>query len=1077
MKIDPRAGLPAAASDLVDVPKLIAAYYQERPDPAIPDQRVVFGTSGHRGSSFTKTFNEWHILAITQAICLHRKRNNIDGPLFLGIDTHGLSRPAVDTALEVLAANGVDVMLAGREEYTPTPVVSHAILTYNRGRTAGLADGIVITPSHNPPDTGGFKYNPPHGGPAEEEITAWIEVCGAAIRHGSNLQDLRGKLQRRTTSETHRGRSARRRQRGICIRRPRTRGPATPGDNVSDPQSSKSVSKISAPQDASPLGIDALRELALNLYWSWNHGSDKLWEALDNYLWETTQNPWVILQTVSHDKVKTLLATPDFQELLSTLISHKRKFFKADAWFQKTHPGAPLTAIAYFSMEFMLTEALPIYSGGLGNVAGDQMKAASDLGVPVVGVGLLWGQGYFRQDFDSAGNQRAFYPVNDPGQLPIQPVRRANGEWLRIEIHLTGARIWLRCWQVLVGRTTLYLLDANDFANTAAQRGITSELYGGDAEMRLKQEIVLGIGGWRLLREIGLNPEVCHLNEGHAAFAVLERARYYMADHHVSFELALTITRAGNMFTTHTAVPAGFDRFAPDLCWKHLEHYAKDELAIPMESLLALGRQNPGDAAEPLNMAYLALRGSGQVNGVSKLHGEVSRQIFQPLFNRWPRLEIPIGSVTNGIHVPTWDSVGADSLWTKACGADRWRGDRPLADDVRRLTDTALWQMRTAARKAMLAEVRERYTRQLSAEGKSQQSVPDIFRDGTLTVGFARRFATYKRPDLLLHDPDRLIRLLTNSQHPVQLILAGKAHPEDMPGQALIRQWNDFVQRPEVRGHVVFLSDYDMQMAQELVQGMDLWINTPRRPWEACGTSGMKVLCNGGLNISELDGWWAEAYTPKVGWAIGDGKEHGEDAAWDAYEVEALYALLEQQVVPDFYDLDEQGLPAKWLERVRESMATLTPAFSASRAIREYTNDRYLPAATGYQARSANDGRLGSDVKHWQQSVAGGWATLRLGKVTVDTQKGQHRFQISVEHGSLHPDQFTVEIYAEPAAGIGAKAETLSASSSSSESPGTVVYSVCCSATRPSGDYTARIVPSHKNASVPLEADQILWQR
>jgi starch phosphorylase len=846
---------------------------------------------------------------------------------------------------------------------------------------------------------------------------------------------------------------------------------------VSTAKSTKPRKDVPALTPAQTLGIEALKELALNLHWSWNHAADKLWEALDSYLWQTTQNPWIILQTVSHDKVKALLATNDFQKLLSSLLEHKRKFFSADAWFQKTHPGAALTSIAYFSMEFMLTEGLPIYSGGLGNVAGDQMKAASDLGVPVIGVGLLWGQGYFRQDFDSDGNQRALYPVNDPGQLPIQPVRRGNGEWLRIQVHLTGARIWLRCWQVLIGRTKLYLLDANDFANTAAHRGITSELYGGDAEMRLKQEIVLGIGGWRLLRELGLNPEVCHLNEGHAAFAVLERARYYMADHHVSFELALTITRAGNMFTTHTAVPAGFDRFAPELCRKHLEHYAKDELAIPMESLLALGRQNPEDASEPLNMAYLALHGSGQVSGVSKLHGEVSRQIFQPLFPRWPQAEVPVGFVTNGIHVPTWDSAEADELWTKVCGEDRWRGERPLSDDVRRLSDSELWGMRTAARKAMLTYVRDRYARQLSAEGSSHLGVAELFKGDVCTVGFARRFATYKRPDLLLHDPERLIRLLTNSQHPVQLILAGKAHPEDLPGQALIRQWNDFIRRPDVRGHVIFLSDYDMQMAQELVQGMDLWINTPRRPWEACGTSGMKVLSNGGLNISELDGWWAEAYTSKVGWAIGDGKEHGEDVAWDTSEVETLYTLLEQQVVPEFYDRDAQGLPSKWLERVRESMATLTPQFSASRAIREYTNDHYLPAAAGYEARAANDGRLGVELLQWQSSIAKQWNTLGFGRVTAETKNGQHQFQIEVVPGGLESDQFRVELYAGPIGENGGKPEILAACHSSREPSGTIVYSVCCPAKRPATDYTARLVPSHSGASVPLEVGQILWQQ
>jgi starch phosphorylase len=830
-------------------------------------------------------------------------------------------------------------------------------------------------------------------------------------------------------------------------------------------------------QPANSLGVDALKELALNLHWSWNHAADELWEALDSDLWQTTQNPWVILRTVSHDKINALMATPTFQGRLSRLLACAREQFSADAWFQKEHRGAALSAVAYFSMEFMLTEALPIYSGGLGNVAGDQMKAASDLGVPVVGVGLLWGQGYFRQDFDADGRQRALYPVNDPGQLPIQPVRRPDGGWLRLQIQLPGAKIWLRCWQVNVGRNKLYLLDANDFANTAAHRGITSELYGGDAEMRLKQEIVLGIGGWRLLRELGLHPEVCHLNEGHAAFAVLERARCYMEDHRVPFEVAFTIVRAGNMFTTHTAVPAGFDRFDPELVRKYLAHYAKDELAIPMEGLLAYGRQNAADASEPFNMAYLALRGSGGVNGVSKLHGVVSRQIFQPLFPRWPQEEVPIGSVTNGIHVPTWDSTEADALWTKACGADRWRGDRPVADAIRELSDAELWGMRGEARKTMLGRVRERYARQISAEGCTPLNVAGVFKEDVLTAGFARRFATYKRPDLLLHDPDRLVRLLTDAKRPLQLVIAGKAHPEDMPGQALIKQWNDFIRRPEVRGRVVFLSDYDMQMAQELVQGMDLWINTPRRPWEACGTSGMKVLANGGLNISELDGWWAEAYVPEVGWAIGDGKEHGEDPAWDAAEVEQLYTLLEQQIVPEFYDRDAQGLPSRWLKRIRESMARLTPEFSASRAIREYTNDHYLPATAAYQERAAADGKLGADLVQWQRSLAEQWKTLRFGKVSSETEDGQHRFQVEVVPGGLHADQIRVELYAAPTKAAGPGAEIIPACGSSAGPSGTLLYSVCCAAKRPASDYTARVVPSHWGALVPLEASQILWQQ
>jgi glycogen phosphorylase len=535
-------------------------------------------------------------------------------------------------------------------------------------------------------------------------------------------------------------------------------------------------------------GMDALTELALNLHWSWNHAADELWKRLDTDLWEATQNPWVILQTVSRDTVKAALAETGFRQRLDELLQQNRQSYRADAWFRTKHPDSALTLAAYFSMEFMLSEALPIYSGGLGNVAGDQMKTASDLGVPVVGVGLLYGQGYFRQDFDSEGRQRALYPVNDPGQLPIRPLRRPNGEWLRLQIQLPESKIWIRGWEVSAGRTKLYLLDSNDFANSAAHRGITSELYGGDPEMRLKQEIVLGIGGWRLLRALGLQPEVCHLNEGHAAFATLERARFYMEDHQKPFDLAMNVTRAGNIFTTHTAVAAGFDRFNPELIRKYLSHYAQDELAIPMKDLLAMGRQNRDDDSKAFNMAWPAVRSSCRINGVSKLHGQVSRHIFQALFPRWPEADVPIASVTNGIHVPTWDSAAADALWTSACGKKRWRGDRAVEDDIRRLSDEQLWEMRSAGRKTFVDRIRMRYAHQLASEGRQPSEADAAFDEKTLTLGFARRFATYKRPNLPLHDPERLIRLLSNPQRPVQLVLAGKAHPQDLPGQALIQR-------------------------------------------------------------------------------------------------------------------------------------------------------------------------------------------------------------------------------------------------------------------------------------------------
>jgi glycogen phosphorylase len=822
-------------------------------------------------------------------------------------------------------------------------------------------------------------------------------------------------------------------------------------------------------------GMDALAELALNLHWSWNHASDEIWQSLDSELWETTQNPWLILRTVSKEKIRSLLAAPDVRQRIQELLQQNHE--SADAWFQQKHPDAALSSVAYFSMEFMLTEALPIYSGGLGNVAGDQMKAASDLGVPVVGVGLLYGQGYFRQAFDLDGNQQALYPVNDPGQLPIRPLRQANGEWLRLQIQLPESKIWLRCWVVSIGRNKLYLLDTNDFANSAAHRGISSELYGGDSEMRLKQELVLGIGGWRLLRALGLHPEVCHLNEGHAAFAVLERARSYMEDHKISFDLAMTVTRSGNLFTTHTAVAAGFDRFDPELMRKYLRHYAEDELGIPMEDLLAMGRQNAGDRLEPFNMAYLAVRGSGQINGVSKLHGQVSRHIFQPLFPRRPEHEVPIGSVTNGIHVPTWDSAEADALWTNLCGKKRWRGDGSQTTGIHQTTDEQLWQMRSLQRKHLIGRVRRRYAHQLGSEDVASHDLSNLLNEHVLTVGFARRFATYKRPNLLLHDPERLIRLLCDPERPIQLILAGKAHPQDLPGQALIKKWNDFIQRPDVKGHIVFLSDYDMQMAQELVQGIDLWINTPRRPWEACGTSGMKVLVNGGLNFSELDGWWAEAYSPLVGWAIGDGLEHGDDPARDALEAEAMYSLLEREVVPEFYQRDEDGMPSKWVGRIRESMCRLTPEFSVGRTLRDYTKHHYLPAAAGYAQRAAKENALGAELLAFQQTIAGQWHAVRFGTVSVETHDNLHLFRVQVLPGDLPLDDLRVELYAEPLREGESAVQVMTATGKGADAKGIVTYSAQLAAIRAASDYTPRVVPYHPSVSVPLEASQILWQR
>ena len=828
-------------------------------------------------------------------------------------------------------------------------------------------------------------------------------------------------------------------------------------------------------------GFDSLAELALDLRWSWNHATDGIWRQLDPGLWEITHNPWVVLQTVSRVQIERVLADPTFRRNVDGLVRTRRQAVEAPAWFQQNHPQGPLTCAAYFSMEFMLSEALPIYSGGLGNVAGDQLKATSDLGVPVTGVGLLYQRGYFRQVIDKDGAQQALYPYNDPGQLPITPVRQANGEWLRLEIDLPGYSVWLRAWQVQVGRVKLYLLDSNDAANFPVHRGITGELYGGGPELRLKQELLLGIGGWRLLGALGIKPEVCHLNEGHAAFAVLERARSFMEETSLPFEVALAVTRAGNLFTTHTAVATGFDRFAPALIEQYLGRYAVEKLGIPVHDLIALGRQNPDDSSENFNMAYLAIRGSGAVNGVSRLHGKVSRHLFEPLFPTWPADEVPVGHVTNGVHVPTWDSAPADDIWTEVCGKDRWLGTtKTLEKDIRRISDARLWQFRTAASRSLVEYARERLSRELTASGASPwmvEGAEHLFDPNALTLGFARRFATYKRPNLLLHNPARLLRLLTNRERPVQLIIAGKAHPEDRAGQALIHEWIDFIRQPETRPHIVFLSDYDMLLTERLVQGVDVWINTPRRPWEACGTSGMKVLVNGGINLSELDGWWAEAYSPEVGWALGDGREHDDDPSWDAVEADALYDLLEREVIPEFYTRDASGFHSAWVKRMRERMARLTPRFSANRTVREYTEQHYLPAATAYQLRSANKGAVGGHIVDWQHSLEQKWATLQFGEVKVETRGGQHVFDVQVYLADVEPKAVRVELFADGLNGGPPVRKEMTRIPQLPGSSGGCVYSAAVSSARPPADYTARIIPQYGGVAVPLEAAQILWQR
>lgn len=828
---------------------------------------------------------------------------------------------------------------------------------------------------------------------------------------------------------------------------------------------------------ALPQPLQELATLALDLRWSWHHGADDLWRAVDPKLWEAMENPWLILETVSDQRLNELAEDKQFLELLQQQVAARAEHFGTAAWFSSRYGDTFTGQIAYFSMEFALSESLPIYSGGLGVLAGDYLKTACDLDVPMIGIGLLYEQGYFRQSIDASGEQLAFYPYNDPTMLPVVPLRDDQGEWIRISIELPGRALRLRTWHTQVGRRSLLLLDSNDLLNDPGDRGITGELYGGGAEMRLQQEMVLGIGGWRLLERLGLDCPVCHLNEGHAAFAILERARHFMQRTRHPFAVALHATRAGNLFTTHTPVAAGFDRFAPELFALYFQGYAQ-QLGIGLDELFALGRSNPADTNEPFNMAYLAVQGAGAVNGVSRLHGEVSRKIFQALFPRWPRHEVPVGYVTNGVHVPSWDSAAADALWTEACGKARWRSVLETVEaDLRQLSDEALWRFRCNGRQRLVNFLRQRSVRQHCSRGASQaqaRQYSEALDPDVLTLGFARRFAEYKRTNLLLHDPERLLRLLRNRDRPVQLVIAGKAHPRDGQGKRLIRQWQDFLARPEIDGRVVFVEDYDLLVAGQLTQGVDVWINTPRRPWEASGTSGMKVLVNGGLNLSELDGWWAEAFTPEVGWALGDAHEHADIAAWDAVEAEQLYRILEQEVVTCFYRRDQHGLPKDWIGRMRESMAGLTTQYSSNRMLREYVENYYLPLAGAYRKR---DVETALAVQDWQQQLARHWPHIHFGNVAAQQTEAGYQFEVQVYLDELSADKVQVELYAEAVAGGESFCQPMARGSLLAGTGNAYVYQATVPATRALADYTPRIVPTHAAASVPLEANFILWHR
>jgi starch phosphorylase len=821
-----------------------------------------------------------------------------------------------------------------------------------------------------------------------------------------------------------------------------------------------------------PSDLEGLYDLALDLRWTGSETTDRIWEILDPDAWERTNNPFILLENVSEERLKEVARNEELRKELISLLERRKVALEGKTWYESNYPDRPLGLVAYFSMEFGLSESLPIYSGGLGILAGDHLKTASDLGVPLVGVGLLYQQGYFRQILDRDGSQIEAFPYNDPTTLPVAPVLRRDGSWLRITIPLPGRDLILRLWRAQVGRIDLYLLDSNDPLNSPWDRGITSALYSPGQEKRLIQEIILGMGGWRALEDMGFEVDVCHLNEGHAAFLVFARAASFMRRTGQSFRVALRATRAGNIFTTHTPVEAGFDRFDLSLLKKYAERFA-DSSGISIKELQSLGRAGQG---EDLVTADLAIRHCNFANGVSRLHGQVCHHIFQSKFPRWPEHEVPIGYITNGIHVPSWDSRYARRLWNQGEYYLNAINGEPL-NALDNVSDSALWDFRCLSRRSLVEYVRRRLERQLrehNAQGEMINRAKNVLDPNVLTIGLARRFAAYKRPTLLLHDSQRLMRILLDRDRPVQLIVSGKAHPSDEDGKSLVRSMAQFSSMPELMERMIFLEDYDIALERKLGPGIDLWINVPRRYMEACGTSGMKVLVNGGLNLSELDGWWDEAYTPDVGWALG-GSDWPNGSKRDAFEANQLYRLLEEEIVPEFYYRDSEGIPRGWIRKVRASMSRLMPRFSSSRMMHEYLEKAYIPAAKAYRLRSSNSAGLASRIEAWSSHLEKGWSSLGFGKLNAEREGSLWRFDVEVYLGELDPKDIALEIYADPNEDQAPIRVRMTLKQAISGSDHGYIYTVSVDSSRPASDFTPRIVPYHPDASIPIEEAHILW--
>ncbi|HEX4868425.1 MAG TPA: alpha-glucan family phosphorylase [Acidimicrobiales bacterium] len=827
-----------------------------------------------------------------------------------------------------------------------------------------------------------------------------------------------------------------------------------------------------------PEQLTALEELAMNLRWSWDARTRDLFRWVDPDAWDATvHDPVRLLGVVSRARLDALAEDSGFMGFLGEVREELQRYLDGDRWFQ-SRGGSPLRSIAYFSPEFGIAEALPQYSGGLGVLAGDHLKAASDLGLPLTGIGLMYRHGYFRQSLSGDGWQQEVYPDLDPHAMALHPC-----DGIRVEVDLAGVPLVARVWRADVGRVPLYLLDADIEENPPEVREITDRLYGGDTEHRLRQEILLGIGGVRALDALGIDTQVFHTNEGHAGFLGLERIRQLVVGEGLTYHEAIEAVRGGCLFTTHTPVPAGIDRFPRELIERYFTGFAT-EVGISLDELMALGHR-PGDTPdERFNMAVMGLRLAGRSNAVAKLHGEVSRDMFNDLWPDVPVDETPITSVTNGVHAHTWTAPEMGDLFTRyvlpqwqEAGRDRWER---LAD----ASDDEVWRAREQGREQLVAFVRQRLRSQLTARGLSTSDVEwtdSVLDPKALTIGFARRFATYKRATLLLSQPERLKALLLSTNRPVQLVFAGKSHPADESGKELIRQITTFAADPEVRHHIAFVEDYDIAVARTLLQGADVWLNNPRRPQEACGTSGMKAALNGGLNLSILDGWWDECFDGENGWAISSAEDIEDLERRDEVEAGSLFDLLERRIVPLFYDRFQGPVPRQWVGRVKRSLITLGPFVTATRMVGDYTEQLYEPAAAQADAMTADQRKRARELAAWKAATHAAWEGVRVEQVDIDDALAEIGSQRTVEAvvslGALSPADVEVQLLHGPSG----QGDELTSTAVETMEPvggegGQVTYRGSFRCER-AGRYgvTVRVVPHHADLVSPAELGRIAW--